>query len=383
MAKDRLLEITKQIADESKRLATTRALLQKAKVSGAAPPVAAGASSASIKSFFDAAAGGAKESSGSAKKAAAANVPSGRPLVNIVSEDLYPELCKLLHAAGPDGITKVVTSFLANRPLISKRQVEIKIFEMAVKEKRAEDTYKVWHIRDEFLKYLHMADGSAAAKTPKKEKAAKPEKEAAAPKSAAKSTPKRKRDEEAAASSSSAKEGGGANSKEPKKFKRAFGFFVKAKRAEAEETLGENASVRYCYCCALSHFHQLTLLCGAENGRAAGPAHEDVGGGRPGRAQGLRRQGAGGPRQVSAPAAALVSNWWRDLFCSHSGTRKRWRSTRSPRPPPPAAPRRARPETMIERVVRAVSVVAVAVAGERWGGARKNICGLLICCVVA
>ncbi len=157
----------------------------------------------------------------------------------------------MLKTAGPDGISKVVDAFLVNHPLISKRQVELKIFELAVKEKRSEDSYKIWHIRDEFTRYLDMVPGQPIPAKKNEPKSAAKSKQSAsdeAPKSSSKaaSTPKRKRDDEAAAPSSGAKDGSGGSAVKgegPKKFKRAFGFFVKAKRAEAEESLGDDASV--------------------------------------------------------------------------------------------------------------------------------------------
>jgi hypothetical protein len=42
--------------------------------------------------------------------------------------------------AGPDGISKVVEKFVVNHPSMAKRQVELKIQEIAVKEKRATDS---------------------------------------------------------------------------------------------------------------------------------------------------------------------------------------------------------------------------------------------------
>ncbi len=52
----------------------------------------------------------------------------------------------LIAAAGADGINKVVERFVAIHPTISKRQVEIKIMEVAMKEKRPTDITKVhWH----------------------------------------------------------------------------------------------------------------------------------------------------------------------------------------------------------------------------------------------
>lgn len=50
---------------------------------------------------------------------------------------------RILIKAGPDGIVKVVTSFLQLHPSISKRQIELKVAEIAIKEKRPSDTTKV------------------------------------------------------------------------------------------------------------------------------------------------------------------------------------------------------------------------------------------------
>lgn len=161
----------------------------------------------------------------------------------------------MLKAAGPEGIAKVINNFVTAHPLFSKRQVEIKINELAVKEKRPEDQYKVWHIRDEYAHYLGepgpggyaavapsaASGGAAAPKTPKGA-AVKEEKE-----KTVKSTPnKRKRDtsnEDEEGEAAGGTGGPSSASKEPKRFKRAFGFFVKAKRAEAEEQLGDDAAV--------------------------------------------------------------------------------------------------------------------------------------------
>jgi hypothetical protein len=48
-----------------------------------------------------------------------------------------------LKAAGPDGINKVVDKFVLRHPLIARRQVEMKIWEVSVKEKRDDDTKQV------------------------------------------------------------------------------------------------------------------------------------------------------------------------------------------------------------------------------------------------
>ena len=48
-----------------------------------------------------------------------------------------------LVAAGADGVRKVVENFLVYYPSYPKRQVEIRIYEIAVKEKRGQDSNKV------------------------------------------------------------------------------------------------------------------------------------------------------------------------------------------------------------------------------------------------
>ena len=55
----------------------------------------------------------------------------------------------------------------------------------------------------------------------------------------------------------------GVTRKDPKKFKRAFGFFVKAKRADAEASIGD-PTVRYASCCGVLttfYFCSLSFAC--------------------------------------------------------------------------------------------------------------------------
>jgi hypothetical protein len=101
---------------------------------------------------------------------------------------------------------------------------------------------QVWHIRSEFSRYLMMdnfeSEGTKAegfTKGDEKDKSSK-------------ATPKRKRDDEKATGSSGAVSG--PDSSEPKKYKRAFGFFVKDKRKEAEVAVADPAVSRAC--CAYS-----------------------------------------------------------------------------------------------------------------------------------
>ena len=49
----------------------------------------------------------------------------------------------MLKRAGPDGMSKVVNEFTTNHPEISKRQTELKVFEVAVKMKQGDDTKQV------------------------------------------------------------------------------------------------------------------------------------------------------------------------------------------------------------------------------------------------
>jgi hypothetical protein len=176
-------------------------------------------------------------------------------------------------------IVPVVNSFTAKYPAISKRQTELKIAEIAEKEKRPGDSAKTWHIRPEFEKYLAMSPdykpGSPAAaddKQPPKKKS-KPASAAAlaSGSSSGGSLIKRKRAEGKGETgtpaskqkktganstpgaltplvSSSSSSPAAAEAEEsgplvaPKKFKRAFGFFVKARRHEAEAEVKKEAA---------------------------------------------------------------------------------------------------------------------------------------------
>lgn len=163
--------------------------------------------------------------------------------------------CRLIQGAGQDGINKLVTTFLSTHPNVSKRQAEIKINEVAVKEKRAEDKYIIWHLRPEYEPFVNMTPEEAVIAA-----ASLPPSEVSATTSSAK---KRKAEPEAEeenghgspAGTNGAAAGAGGE-KEPRRYKRAFGFFVKEKRAEAEAQLGSSASVSALFvysqsCCML------------------------------------------------------------------------------------------------------------------------------------
>lgn len=259
VVKERLSELTKQIAEESKRLATTRSQLQKLKSSnsvvlgtgtGVTVNSTSGATTSAgiMKAFLG---GGTASSSaapseapakGKGKKAAAAAASTAEgersghhagAVAAVVPDSSLPELCKLIQAAKQDGINKLVATFLQSYPNVSKRQAEIRINEAAVKEKRPEDKYIVWHLRDEYEKFLHMTPEEAVAAA-----AHLPPSEGAP--ASAKKRKVEEHDEETA--HGSATPGAAGDVKEPKKYKRSFGFFVKAKRGEAEAQLGAGAT---------------------------------------------------------------------------------------------------------------------------------------------
>lgn len=92
----------------------------------------------------------------------------------------------------------------------------MKINEIAIKEKRETDSTKVWHLKADFEHLL----GKSATKSSKKRKLEKVD----------------TKEEDQIDDSNE-------NAKEPKKFRRAFGHYVKAKRSEAESILGPDASV--------------------------------------------------------------------------------------------------------------------------------------------
>ena len=252
MNKERLAELTSQIASEGKRLGQLRTQLNKVKVPASGP--AAAASSASAKSAgggasakeLSAAAGAKKSASSVAESSGSGGVggvglggggPGSRALT--VPDGLLPELCRMLRKAGPDGVNKVVNEFTALHPELSKRQTEIKIAEIALKVKTPEDVKQVWHIRPEFQHYLSMetfydakAAADAMAVSAVTGKGGKP-----GPKPTA---PKRKREDDDDDDAGKGGKGGSTPGKEPKKAKHAFGFFVKARRAEAESQIGDN-----------------------------------------------------------------------------------------------------------------------------------------------
>ena len=195
-------------------------------------------------------------------------------MIDYLSPLLLSLFIRLLDAAGADGIAKVVDKFLALHPTYAKRQIELKIYELATKEKPSDSSKVVWQIKPEYAKYLKMENfldkveggaqtamdvasgGPAAVKTnPSSKKegstAKKPKSDSNVAEkedlqSAKKATPKRKLYEEEEDQSRAAT----SVAKEPKKFRAPFGHFVRERQADVEKELGGAAAVSlfYCHC---------------------------------------------------------------------------------------------------------------------------------------
>jgi hypothetical protein len=239
VAKERLAEITKLIAEESKRLAVTRMQLQKLKSSGGL--LVAKVDTAPVTEVVE-------EGVPGVVAVPHTNVGRAPGYAVPVPMGLVPELCRLLIAAGPEGISKVITPFVANHPQYAKRQVEFKMHEVAIKERRPHVSDKIiWHIRDAYTKYIDMENfDDDSAHVPVDHPPAKAS--SGKGKGGDKSASKRKRessggdDKGIEMTAEQLKDLKGVAEREPKKFKRAFGFFVKGKRSEAEKELGDKAS---------------------------------------------------------------------------------------------------------------------------------------------
>lgn len=158
----KLQDLTKKINDETKRLAAVRAQLQKAKAVNSEKKKKEKAAAAENGEATAEAGSVDEEDEGKGKEGGnpleMKKILGRSGLAYPVPESLYPSLCKMLVASGPDGIHKVVDKFLEKFPQYSKRQVEIKINDLAVKEKRETDHLKVWHIKPEFEFYLHLEE---------------------------------------------------------------------------------------------------------------------------------------------------------------------------------------------------------------------------------
>ncbi len=139
-------------------------------------------------------------------------------------------MVRLIVEAGGDGIAKIVEKFVELHPDVPKRQVEMKINEMAFKDKRGVDTKPTWYLKSEFEKYASGGTSSVAQEV-----------EGTSNKTKASKKRKIEKEEDQQQDSSVSKE-----VKEPKKFKRAFGLYVRDHREEADEKLGDVPDVSLC-----------------------------------------------------------------------------------------------------------------------------------------
>jgi hypothetical protein len=158
-------------------------------------------------------------------------------------------ICRLLVASGSDGIAKIVGKFIEMFPTVSKRQVEFKINEVAVKEKRATDAQKVWHIKREF-EHLLEDEKEPSTSTDSKKKTDTSAKKRKSDVAEVKTPSQKKRPaepkevtEEAIDTTAASKPV--ATPKTEKKQKTAFEIFVKEKRSEVEEALGPGVDVSF------------------------------------------------------------------------------------------------------------------------------------------
>lgn len=90
--------------------------------------------------------------------------PGSRPgaALKPVPDECLPDLLKIIQKAGSEGMARVVEEFVTKYPTISKRQTELKISEVGVKERRQSNATKQWYVRAEFLH--HLKGGGSAAK---------------------------------------------------------------------------------------------------------------------------------------------------------------------------------------------------------------------------
>lgn len=136
-------------------------------------------------------------------------------------------LHRIILDSGADGVLKVVERFHERHDSYPKRQIELAIEKLATKDKRENDSSKVWYIRPEYQHFVKFSQSATKAESGSSKKRARDDAfEPGSP-------------EQGSAPSSSSKP-----PKDPKKFKRAFGFFVKDKRVEAERRLGADSEVR-------------------------------------------------------------------------------------------------------------------------------------------
>lgn len=158
----RVASLNKQINEETKKLLHNRAEFLKLRQDNNNSAAAASSSSAtSNQQFLNSFHANSKELIDNSVENIQNNIKNsgkavGRFNIIALNEFHYPDLCHIIAHAGPDGVSKIIEKFLEKFPTFSKRQVEIKINEVGVKEKREENNMKVWHVKDDYLKYLDI-----------------------------------------------------------------------------------------------------------------------------------------------------------------------------------------------------------------------------------
>ena len=226
---ERIAELTKAIMEEGKKLANTRASLQKLKgTSGKSGAVAAPRVRKEVAESPD----GARDD----KKSSAAAKP--------FPEGLEGVLAQLLLKNPSAGVKTIVSDFNEKNPHVSKRQVELKITTMAYKDKKDVDSKLQWYIKSE---YLHLVGGSSSS-APSGESKKAPKAAAKKPKTDGETpAPKRTKKLEVAPSpvddpASLDRKRKSDDAGEPKKWQSRFKWFVKAKRRAAVATLVEQGA---------------------------------------------------------------------------------------------------------------------------------------------
>jgi len=246
--KDRVADLARQIKEESDKLTKQRKAIKVLKGEGSqkAPGVGKG--------------DGKEKADGEETKGRGGG--GGRGIVaKPVPEELMPDLCKTLMEMPSDGVNKCVTAFMIKHNDISKRQIEMKIGEIATKEKRAGDSKQVWHIKSEYQHYLTMEtpsyEASSSSSATKKRKVDSDNNDSNKKAKGSEKIPKAKGDDKAV--KRPREEGGNSNSNsnsnkkkevsskddndndndKPKKKKTAFGLWVKDSKGRGVAALNE------------------------------------------------------------------------------------------------------------------------------------------------
>jgi hypothetical protein len=185
-----------------------------------------------------------KSKSGSSSEKPEKGLPKNvaRPIPNGV----VPELAQLVAESGAEGVSKITEKFIVDHPGLAKRQIDIKINEVAVKEKRDGDSRPVWYINPEWEEYLELENFETDEGEPIPGRKRPSGSTASGKGGSEKKKGKRKADVDPEDDDMpSGKKSKASSSKdaipttEPKKPKRAFNFFVRDKRSVAEDLVDD------------------------------------------------------------------------------------------------------------------------------------------------